>query len=145
MDWPSLLAKRIVEERPPDRAEIDDLRKIIARDLHNAAVDGLTEDGRFLFAYMAVRSLASLAIRVEGYRVTDRGGAHFNTFQALRAVGGVSGRAEYFDRCRRKRNEASYEVVLVSQAEADGLLAVARAFHEEVEAWIAKAHPAWRR
>jgi len=81
MDWQGLLARRVVEPQPPDRGEIDDLREIIARSLHNASVEGLTEDGRFVFAYMAVRSLATLAIRIEGYRVTTRGGAYFNTFE----------------------------------------------------------------
>lgn len=134
-----------MEPLPPDRSEIDDLWEIVSRSLHNAGVEDLTEDGRFLFAYMAVRTLATLAIRVEGYRVTARGGVHFNTFEALRAVPSrrIATRADYFDDCRRKRNEASYEVVSVSQTEADALLREAWAFREEVVAWMKKAHPDW--
>jgi hypothetical protein len=134
-----------VEPLPPDRGEIDDVWGISRRSLHNASVPGLTEDGRCLFAYMAVRTLATVAIRVEGYRVTARGGAHFNTFEALRAVPSapLAERADYLDDCRRKRNEASYEVVLVSRTEADALLLEARAFHEDLVAWFVSSRPDW--
>jgi hypothetical protein len=132
-----------VEALPPDPAEIRDLWEIAARSLHNAGVEGLTEDGRFLFAYMAARTFATIAVRVEGYRVTSRGGAHFNTFEALRAHActRLAERADYLDECRRKRNEASYETVLVTQTEADGLLAEASAFREDLVVWISQRHP----
>lgn len=133
----------MVERLPPDRGELDDLRGIVERNLHNASLAGLTEDGRFVLAYTAVRALALMVVRAEGYRVTSRGGAHFNTFEALRAVSAsiLASRADYFDDCRRKRNEASYEVVHVTQTEADELLLEAQAFREDLEHWLAEAKP----
>lgn len=138
------MERGIVERLAPDPAELRELWEIADRSLWNARARELTEDGTFLFAYMAARTLATLAIRAEGYRVTARGGGHFNTFEALRAIADerIAGRADYLDDCRRKRNETSYVAVQVTRTEAQGLLRDSRAFRRELAAWMRKRHPA---
>lgn len=135
-----------MEPLPADRGELAELWDLARRSLRNAALEGLTEDGRFLFAYMAIRTLTAMAIRIEGHRVTARGGAHFNTFEALRIFPpALSERADYFDDCRRKRNEASYEAVRVSPTEADELLREAFSFRSDLVYWLERTHPRWAR
>lgn len=95
-------------------------------------------------AYNAVRSLATMTIRASNDRVKAQGGAHHNTFLALEAAMGtaVANLAAYFDICREKRNELSYETgTVVMDTEAEELLRNAMAFRDQVEAWIADHHP----
>ena len=50
---------------------------------------------------------------------------------------------DYFDACRRKRNEIDYTgAAIATTTEADELLLHAKAFLKMVETWIAATHPA---
>jgi len=51
--------------------------------------------------------------------------------------------ADYFDACRRKRNEIDYTgATIATTTEAEELLLHAKAFLSLVESWIASTHPA---
>jgi hypothetical protein len=53
--------------------------------------------------------------------------------------------ADYFDACRRKRNEIDYTgAVIATSTEADELLLHAKAFQKMVESWIATTLPAFK-
>lgn len=95
-------------------------------------------------AYNAARILATIVVRAAGYRVKPAGGAHKNTFLALEAALGssIAKLAAYFDACREKRNELSYEQAdVVTDTEADELLKEATQFRHIVETWIVTKHP----
>jgi uncharacterized protein (UPF0332 family) len=65
-------------------------------------------------------------------------------FAALKlAVGSsVAKTASYLERCRRKRNELSYDTAgVVTDTEADEILAQAQALQKTIEEWIAQNHP----
>ena len=144
MDWRQLLAEKRVEAQPADKQELDDLRAVIERDLRDASLPAISTDGRFGLAYDASRLLSVMVVRCLGYRLRPHGGGHRNTFLALRAarVPGVSSRAAYLERCRKKRNDASYvRVSEVSTLESDELLEIALRFQEEVESWITRHAP----
>jgi hypothetical protein len=84
-----------------------------------------------------------MALACAGYRTKGQG-AHQTSFEALKLALGKSTAktANYFDRCRRKRNELSYDAAgIVSDVEVDEILAKATALQGTVEAWIAKNHP----
>ena len=86
-------------------------------------------------------------IRSEGYRVKAVAGSHIATFLALRVADPArfSDFAIYFDRCRAKRNRASYETAgIVSTAEAADLVAKVEEFAKVVAAWISARHPELR-
>jgi uncharacterized protein (UPF0332 family) len=54
--------------------------------------------------------------------------------------------ADYFDACRRKRNEIDYTgATIATTTEADELLAHAKSFLEMVETWIETTHPLMKR
>ncbi|MBI1849130.1 MAG: hypothetical protein HYR85_02170 [Planctomycetes bacterium] len=115
----------------------------MARNVADAALVGLSPDNKFGLAYDAVLLLSKMAIACAGYRVKGQG-AHRTTFEALQLALGptIAQKADYFDRCRRKRNEFSYDVAgVVSAREAQELLEHTRQFEKTVEAWIAKHHP----
>ena len=84
-----------------------------------------------------------MAIACAGYRVKGQG-AHQATFAALKLVMGpdTAAAATYLDRCRRKRNQLSYEVAgIVSETEADELLWQVLDFQKVVESWITEHYP----
>ncbi len=102
MSWAKLLADNRVSTLPPSKAELDNLRSIVARSLKDVTAVGLSADYRFVMAYDAARTLSLLVVRSAGYRPRAVGG-HFNTFLALEAADpGFATLSAYFDGCRMK-------------------------------------------
>jgi hypothetical protein len=115
----------------------------VKRNLADAALRGLSADNRFGLAYEAALLSARMAIACAGYRIKGVG-AHRSTFDALgMAMGPSSARAaNYFDRCRRKRNTLSYDMAgVATDTEAREILREARRFGNDVESWIAGRFP----
>ncbi|HEY0782922.1 MAG TPA: hypothetical protein VGE98_10730 [Thermoanaerobaculia bacterium] len=142
MSWKKLLADKRVTVEPASKAEIDNLRSIVARSFHDVAVAGLSADTRFVLAYDAARTLSLMIVRSAGYRPKSTGG-HFNTFLALGAANkAFSAISVYFDSCRIKRNDCEYDFAGgITETEAANLLTEIRKFAVDVEAWIRKRHP----
>jgi hypothetical protein len=82
MSWAKLLADNRVTALPPSKAELDNLRTIVARSLKDVESPGPSADARFVMAYDAARTLSLLIVRAAGYRPRTVGG-HYNTFLAL--------------------------------------------------------------
>jgi hypothetical protein len=119
------------------------LRAVVSRNLADAQIKRLSDDGRFGHAYDAARTLATIVVRASGYRVKSDGGGHYNTFLALKTADpAFAKKAVYFDACRRKRNNFLYEQAnIVSNTEAEELLSHATGLSLEVDAWLKKRHP----
>ena len=127
MTWKELLAENRVETHATSKQELDDLRSAVERNLGDAAIPQLSADNRFGLAYEAALLLGKMAVACAGYRVKGQG-AHQTTFAALKlALGaGISKTAAYLERCRRKRNELSYDMAgVVTDTEATEILAQA--------------------
>ncbi|MDX1962510.1 MAG: SAV_6107 family HEPN domain-containing protein [Pirellulales bacterium] len=143
MSWNTLLTEGKVTPHQTSRNELADLRGVVARNLADAAIPGLSTDNRFAIAYQAALLAAKMAIACAGYRVKGEG-AHRTTFVALKlALGRQYGKmADYFDRCRRIRNDLVYDTEgVVSANDAEELFNTATQFAQSVENWIAKTHP----
>jgi glycine/D-amino acid oxidase-like deaminating enzyme len=124
------------------------MRAVVARDLADAKVEGLSTDRRFATAYNAALQSASIAIACAGYRVTAKTGHHRITVDAIKlAFGAGAGRyADYFEGCRRKRNVIDYtRSHVATETEADELVKNATEFYELVEAWIDSKFPSLKR
>ena len=138
MTWQQLLAERRVQPHTTSRHELQDLRAVVARDLQDANLTGLSTDRKFATAYNAALQLAKMAIACAGYRVVGRG-HHQTSFEALTlALGDTAAAfARYFEFCRRKRNQLDYDKAnVITETEANELVAQAEAFRRLVEAWI---------
>jgi hypothetical protein len=142
MSWAKLLRDRCVTKLPPSKAELDNLRSIVARSLSDAAAANLSADAQFVMAYDAARTLSLMIVRAEGYRPRSAGG-HYNTFLALEAADPSFARlSAYFDGCRIKRNRCEYvSAGGISDTDAQELLTTAERFSSDCEAWIKKRHP----
>lgn len=120
------------------------MRALVARDLADAQLAGLSADRRFATAYNAALQTANMAIACAGYRVTAKTGHHRVTLDAITlAVGAAaSSYADYFETCRRKRNVIDYtRSDVASDSEADELVKMAREFDALVETWIGAKFP----
>ena len=132
-----------VDRHATSKQELDDLAGIVQRNLRDAALPALSADNRFGLAYEAALLLAKMAIACTGYRVKGQG-AHHTTFVALELAMGAPARptALYFERCRRKRNQLSYDAAgVVSDAEAEELVTQVGQFRQTVHEWITQQHP----
>jgi len=86
------------------------MRALVARDLADARVAGLSADRKYATAYNAALQAANMAIACAGYRVTAKTGHHKITFYSASLALGASANkyADYFETCRRKRNVIDY-------------------------------------
>ena len=115
------------------------MRALVARDLADATVAGLSADRRFATAYNAALLAANMAIACAGYRVTAKTGHHKITFNSIKlALGsGADKYADYFETCRRKRNVIDYtRSHVATETEANEILQKATDFYAFTEAWI---------
>lgn len=143
MTWQQLLGQNRIKHHATSKHELDSLHGVVARDLDDAVIPGLSADRSFATAYNAALQLAKMAVACAGCRVSGIG-AHQASFVAVElAIGAsVANHAAYFETCRRKRNTLDYDVAyIVSDAEASEILEPAQEFREAVEAWISKTHP----
>jgi hypothetical protein len=118
------------------------VRALVARDLKDARLPGLSTDHQFATAYNAILQLAKMTVACTGYRVVGSG-HHQTTFEAVElALGpGVTNLASYFDTCRRKRNILDYDSAqVVTETEAKELVEKAEEFRGLIEQWIAQHH-----
>jgi len=84
-----------------------------------------------------------MAIACAGYRVVGAG-HHRISFEVLKLAMGKAADpyADYFDRCRRKRNVIDYDDTFVAtETEANEIMTKGTEFVKIVERWIAKNHP----
>jgi hypothetical protein len=144
MTWTSLLESRDVQRHRTSRREIDDIRALVARDLADARLVGLSADRRFATAYNAALQAANIAIAAAGYRVTSKIGHHRVAIEGIRlALGGPADEyADYFEACRRKRNTIDCtRSHVATDSEAAEIVDRAAEFCALVERWIAENHP----
>lgn len=142
MSWAKLLADNKVSRVPPDKAELDNLRSIVARSLQDINAKGLSTDARFIMAYDAARTLSLIVVRASGFRPRSVG-AHYNTFLALETADpSFAAMSAYFDGCRMKRNASEYEAAgRISDTDLDGLLKAVLQFSVTSGAWMDARYP----
>ena len=148
MSWTQLLANKDAQKHTTSKPELDNMRELIARDLADAALAGLSADRRFATAYNAALQAANMAIACAGYRITARIGHHKLSLECATLALGKSAESltDYFETCRRKRNQIDYTLSHVAtEAEAKEIVTKATEFHALVETWISKNHPEFGR
>jgi hypothetical protein len=126
-------------------AEIQRLLQVVDRDLSDAQTAGLSADGRFQHAYDAALQLCMIALRAAGYRVRKGQGHHKYSIDSLRLTLGDawSETADHIERCSRLRGQAMYERTgVVSEEDAQDLIATARQLRDDVIDWLKTHHGA---
>lgn len=144
MTWKDLFLEGRVEEHRTSRQEISDLRQVVARDLADSQVPGISDDRRFATAYNAALQCSKMVVCCRGYRIRGAAGAHHITFECLKLAMGkpIYKMAAFLDQCRRKRNIADYDAAgRISKSEADEMVKAAKSFASRVDKWIRHNYP----
>jgi uncharacterized protein (UPF0332 family) len=144
VSWTQLLANKDAQKHTTSKSELDNMRELIARDLADAALAGLSADRRFATAYNAALQAANMAIACAGYRITARIGHHKLSLECATLALGKSAESltDYFETCRRKRNQIDYtQSHVATDTEAKEIVAKAKEFYRLVESWISRNHP----
>jgi allantoicase len=127
--WTNLLANKEAQKHKTSKKELDNMRALIARDLADASLAGLSADRRFATAYNAALQAANMAIACAGYRIVSKVGHHRVSLESTKLVLGKAAHkyADYFETCRRKRNTIDYTFSNVAtDTEAKEILVQAR-------------------
>lgn len=134
-----LLDKRKIHRLRASPEEIGRLLELAGRDIRMAKVTMAEDwDWAFSIAYNAVLQSARAFMYSKGFRPAAEQG-HKNTFAFLRAALGeeLASSIGYFDRMRKKRNQAIYDVAgLITEKEAKAILTHAVIFVDEIRRQI---------
>ncbi len=127
----------------PTLPEIQELLRVVDRELSDARARGMSADGKFEHAYAASLQLCMVPLRAAGCQVPKGGSRHKRAIDSLRynlgeAWGDTS---DYIERCSRQRGQAMYERIdVVSDEDADELLGKAQQLRVDVVAWLKANH-----
>ena len=124
------------------KQEIAGLLSIVEREVKDAAIDGISSDGKFNHAYRAALTLATALLYSAVYMPARGQSHHYRTIAALPLILGDSAKAdaEYLEACRVKRNAAEYDAANeVSETEAAELLEFATEFAALVKTRLKKS------
>jgi uncharacterized protein (UPF0332 family) len=134
-----LLDRRKIHRHRASPEEIERLLELAGRDIRMAKVTMAEDwDWAFSIAYNAVLQSARAFMYSKGFRPAAEQG-HKNSFAFLRAAFGeeLASSIGYFDRMRKKRNQAIYDVAgLITEKEAKAILKHAVKFVDEIRRQI---------
>jgi hypothetical protein len=104
------LEMALLRKEPTSRNEIKGLITIVDRDLKDASVAAISEDRRFEAGFNASRTLATIALRAAGLRLTNQPGHHYRTLESLEYT--IQADSKLINRLgalSKKRNATSYD------------------------------------
>lgn len=122
--------------------EITELFEVADRDLADCRSQGLSPHWRLAIAYNAALQLAAAVLAASGYRPA-RDAHHYRVIQSLRHTIRLDPSVvAQFDAFRKKRNAGGYERAwMVSDQEADEMIALARGLRKTIEEWFLTNFP----
>ena len=85
MTWTSLLANKEAQKHKTSKKELD-MRALIARDLADASLAGLSADRRFATGYNAALQAAKVAIACAGCRIVSKIGHLRVSLESMKLV-----------------------------------------------------------
>jgi hypothetical protein len=125
-------------------AEVQNLLGVADRELADASVVGLSDDGRFTHAYDAALLLCKLALHASGFEVQKRtAGHHAFWINSLEFTLGKNQKATliYLSKSSKLRHMSLYEHAgVVQRQDAEDLLETARQLRVDVLGWLRSQH-----
>lgn len=107
-----LLQSQSLTKQKTSKQEISDLLQIVERDIEDSNTNTVSLDWQFGIAYNAALKLATILVRINGYRVKGHG-HHMNTIILIPEFLGTDKKeySDYLDACRKMRNKVEYDCV----------------------------------
>jgi hypothetical protein len=145
MSLESWLRSGYLVEHQATVAEVQKLLGVVDRELSDAAVSGLSDDGRFMHAYDdAALQLCTIALHASGYEVSKGKGHHAYTINSLEHALGhqQATTTRYLSTCSKQRSQGLYDHAgVVGDRDATDLLQAAHQLRTEVLDWLRANHP----
>lgn len=141
-NWENWLNEKWVVPHRPSAGEIADLLHIADRDLEKTGIIELGPDWRLSIAHNAAIQTAKAALAATGFRARTEG-QHYLVLQSLSfTLETEPAIIDLLDKFRKKRNISDYERVgMVSEQEAEEMIALAKQLRNDVELWLRNRFP----
>jgi len=123
------------------REEIQNLLKIIERDLQDCQVRHVSADWRFAIAYNAALQCCRIALYCAGFQPQRGQSEHYRVIQSLSLTLGVDFEemSSYLNSCRSKRNISDYDSMgTISDSEVDELIKNVQELQTDLLRWLKK-------
>jgi hypothetical protein len=145
MSLQSWLETGYLVEHEATVGELRSLLGVIDRELADAEVAGLSDEGRFTHAYDGALLLCKLALHASGFELQkDKKGHHSNWINSLELTIGKEQKETliHISKSSHLRHISLYNQTGVIQKEdADELLETAKTLRTDVLAWLRSQHP----
>jgi hypothetical protein len=126
-------------------AEMRSLLGVVDRELADAGVPALSDDGRFTHAYDAGLLLCKLALHASGFEVQKRAPGHHSLWiNSLEFTLGERHKATliHLSKSSKLRHTSLYDHAgVVQKQDADDLLETSRRLRADVLNWLHSQHP----
>jgi hypothetical protein len=119
------------------------LQGIVQRSLDDSRVVGISADLRFIAAFTAALTAATIALRASGYRTVTQTSHHVKVIESLELTLHVDSKLiQKLKVLSNKRNKSIYDVAgAVSDQDLREIAKLATELHSQVTAWLRKSHP----
>src|SRR6185312_1639215 len=132
-----------LRREPSSANEIKALQGIVRRSLDDAKVEAISADLRFVAAFTAALTAATIALRAAGYRTVTQTGHHTKVIESLELT--IHADPKLIQKLKvfsNKRNKSIYDVAgAVSDQELKEVVKLADELHGQVSSWLRKSHP----
>ena len=131
-----------LRQEPTSPEEIRSLLGIVDRSLADAKVEAVSTDLRFIAAFNAALSVATIALRATG-RTATQAGHHIKTIESLELTLRPNPKiVQKFKTFNNKRNKSVYDVSgAISNQELESMVSLACEMKENTIAWLREMHP----
>lgn len=143
MSLEALADSNRLKREPTSADELRSLIEVVERSLHDASVEAISEDLRFIAAYNALLTSSKIALRAAGYRTTNQAGHHILTFETLQhTIATDAGEIRKLKAFAAQRSTATYDAAgAISAGQLRGAIRSAEDLHQRVMAWLRERHP----
>lgn len=133
---------------PSSRDEIAGLLSIVERSVSDLNVEEISEDLRFQAAYNGILTLANIALRASGYRVSLGQGHHQRVIESLEHTLTTQDnrvRERWVRKIKshsQKRNSTSYDMAGgISTSDLAQVIGDLSSLKNQIREWLQKTHP----
>lgn len=144
MSLQNWLQSGYVVEHEPTVAEVQSLLGVVDRELADASVGGLSDEGRFTHAYDAALLLCKLALHASGFQLKKGKSHHSYWINSLELTLGKEQKETliHISKSSHLRHTSLYDQAgVVQKQDADDLLDTAKRLRTDMLAWLHVRHP----
>jgi hypothetical protein len=148
MDLEKLVQFGWYKIEPTSPREIADLFSIVDRSITDLKVEGISDDLRFQAAYNGILTLANIALRASGFRVSLGQGHHQRVIESLEhtlTTLSSDSRERWVRKIKshsQKRNSTSYDLAGgVSPSDLTQVIRDLGTLREQVDGWLKEMRP----